>query len=191
MHAGMGRLADAQAQWHLALATDFDPGKTGYNAEALRQKLSGSATKSPQPYLPLIRYHDALAILDVGSVEDTPDGVRYSKLILLEQDENGTAYGIDTYEMDCEKPRRRVVSVHAFDASGSLVRRSGASGWLDDRYDDPFMPTERRLVCNLELSESLPDPARSSARMLSAYRASEPVFEWGERRNRYRPLAQP
>jgi tetratricopeptide (TPR) repeat protein len=176
-YAGLGRLADAQAQWRLALATDYDPGGTGYDQEALQKKLDQSVSENAQPYLPLIRYHDALSILDVRSVERTPEGVSYSKLVLLKEDEKNTAYGIDSYEMDCDQPRRRVVAVRAFDVNGNTTREAGSTPWLDDRYDDPFLSTERRLLCSLDLEMEEPVPAKSPEEMVQAYRAGEPVFD--------------
>lgn len=178
-YAGLGRSADAQAQWRLALATDYDPGGTGYDPEALRRKLEAVAANSAgaEPLLPLNRYHDAISALDVASVQRTAGGVRYSKLVLLKNDEMHVAYGIDSYEVDCDRPRSRVLGVKAFDTSGNVVRELGTAPWVDDRPGDPFLPTERKLVCSLDPNAKLATPEKSALEMLRAYRAGEPVFE--------------
>lgn len=179
-YARLGRRADAQAQWLIALATDYDPGGTGWDRGALERKIAAAFAADPgaEPMLPLQRYGDAVSILDLRSVERTPAGVRYAKLVLLQNDESGTAYGIDGWEVDCAAPRSRVLGVHRFDASGGTVRRTeDPLPWLDDRPGDPWLPTERRLVCSLDGEVAIAPRRKSDAEMLRAYRSGAPIFE--------------
>ena len=178
-YARLGRRADAQAQWRIALATDYDPG-AGWHREALARKLAANL-ESPagaEPMLPLQRYDDAISILDLASVERTEAGVAFSKLVLLQEDENGTAYGIDRWEVECGAPRARVLSVHSFDAEGTKVRSvDEPAGWARDVPGDPWRPTERALVCGLDADAPLAPRQKTNLEMLRAYRAGEPVFE--------------
>lgn len=178
-YARLGRRADAQAQWRIALATDYDPGGTGWSRAALERKLADDLASSAgaEPLLPLQRYDDAVSILDLGSVERTQEGARFAKLVLLADDENGTAYGIDQWEVDCDEPRARVLGVHAFDSAGSVERRvDEPTPWTADLPGDPWLPTERRLVCSVD-TDLKPAPRRKSdVEMLRAYRSGTPIF---------------
>lgn len=175
----LGQRADAQAQWRIALATDYDPG-AHWDRAALERKLATelSGAGGAEPMLPLLRYEDMISILDLASVERTKAGVRYDKLVLLKHDENGTAFGVDTWEMDCNAPRSRVLAVHGFDADGETTRRVDEPGsWSSDLPGDPWKPTERELVCSVD-PDIRPTPRnRTNLEMLRAYRTGEPIFE--------------
>ena len=177
--ARLGRLADAQAQWRIALATDYDPGGTGWSRETLERKLAQSLTaEGAEPMLPLQRYADAVSILDVTSVQRTAEGVRYDKLVLLQNDEPIGAYGIDSWEVDCDAPRARVLAVHGFDSSGGPVRQIDDPGaWRDDQPGEPWLPTERKLVCSIETDLRITPRRKSDVEMLRAYRSGAPIFE--------------
>lgn len=181
-YARLGRRADAQAQWRIALATDHDPG-TGWDRAALERKLAAEldASGGAEPMLPLQRYHDAVSILDLTSLDRTEAGARYDKLVLLKEDENGVAFGIDSWEVDCEEPRARVLSVRSYDRVGTSVRvREEPAPWSCDLPGDPWLPTERRLVCSVDPEAEVGVRRRTNREMLRAYRAGEPVFgDWG------------
>ena len=177
-YARLGRRADAQAQWRIALATDHGPPGTGWSRDTLERKLERSLGEAAEPMLPLQRYEDAVSILDIASIERTAEGVRYDKLVLLRNDEAIGAYGIDSREVDCDAPRSRVLGVHSFDSSGEPVRRvDQPEPWRDDRPGDPWLSTERALVCAVGTSVRIAPRRKSDLEMLRAYRSGAPIFE--------------
>ncbi|WP_114951378.1 hypothetical protein [Sphingosinicella terrae] len=178
--ARLGRMADAHAQWRIALATDYDPGPTGWDRAALVRKLdqAAAAPEGAPAMLPLQYYDDAASILDATSVRRTDAGVRYSKLVLLQADENGGSYGIDSWEVRCDAPEARVLSVRSFGASGDLVRTvDEPAPWRRDLPGEPWRPTERALVCAMAEGSRLAPRRRSDAELLRAYRAGETLFD--------------
>lgn len=178
-YARLGRKADAQAQWRIALATDYDPGGTGWDRSALERKLADAlaAPAGAEPLLPLQRYHDAVSILDLASVKRTEAGRRYDKLVLLAKDENGGAYGIDSYEVDCSQERARVLGVRGFDAAGKQVRSVEELPWRADLTGEPWLSTERALVCSVDPDARLAPRTRSALELLQAYRRGSPLFD--------------
>lgn len=172
-YAKLGRRPDAQAQWRIALATEYGPSGTGWDRAATEKKLAADiAAGGAEPLLPLQRYHDAVSILDVGSVERTDEGVRYSKVVLLLNDENGTAFGIDSYEADCDEERSRVTGVRKFNAAGEQVELIDTpTSWLPDRPGEPWLPTERKLVCSIDPDMPLAPRHATNLEMLRDYRA--------------------
>ena len=174
-YARQGQTALAQGQWLIALATAFDPGRTGFSPEATRRKVAKSIEElGLQRFVPLNRYHDAVSILDAKSVQRTEVGRRYSKLVLLKNKESGADYGIDSYEIDCGQARSRVTQVQFFNAKGDLVRETGGTAWLGDRPGEPFLGTERKVVCDLDLTTGLAEASQSPVEMLKAYRDGRP-----------------
>lgn len=172
-YAKLGRRPDAQAQWRIALATEYGPSGTGWDREAIERKLAADiAAGGSEPLLPLLRYHDAVSILDVGSVERTEEGVRYSKVVLLLKDEKGTSFGIDSYEVDCDEERSRVLRVQRFNPEGEQVGGVDTpTSWIPDLPGEPWLPTERKLVCGIDPNMPLAPRRASNAEMLRDYRA--------------------
>lgn len=178
-YARLGRQADAQAQWRIALATDHDPGPTGWDREALAAKLAAAAAApgGAPPLLPLQYWADAVSILDMDSIERTEAGMRFSKLVLLQNDERGTAYGIDSWEVRCDEPEARVLSVRRFDTAGQpLGGVEEPAPWSRDLPGDPWRGTERAVVCAIDPAMALAPRGRSNAELLDAYRAGEVLF---------------
>jgi tetratricopeptide (TPR) repeat protein len=176
----LGRTADAQAQWRIALATDHGPSGTGWDRAALERKLADavSGPAGAAPMLPLQYHADAVAILDAASVRRTEAGVRYDKLILLQNDARGAAYGIDSWEVRCDGRDSRVLGVRTFTADGTPVGTDDApSSWRPDLPGEPWLPTERALVCAMDPGQRLAPRRRTDAELLHAYRAGETLFD--------------
>lgn len=178
--ARLGRTADAHAQWRIALATDHDPGPTGWDREALAAKLADAvaAPGGAPAMLPLQYWDDAVSILDMASIQRTEAGVRFSKLVLLESDNRDTAYGIDSWEVRCDEPESRVLSVRRFNAAGEAVGGvDQPARWRRDLPGDPWLGTERALVCAVEPGMALAPRQRTDAELLRAYRAGDVLFD--------------
>ena len=95
--------------------------------------------------------------------------------MLLKNEEVGADYGIDSYEIDCGEARSRVTKVQFFNAKGDLVRETGATAWVVDRPGEPFLGTERKVVCDLDLTAKIAEASQSPVEMLKAYRDGRTV----------------
>ena len=170
--AALDRQAEAQGQWRVALATGDGPQGTGWDRGAVERKLAAAATQGgAEPLVPVMRYPDALSLIDLGTIAATPAGVRYEKLTLLGQDEAGAAFTRFTRELDCGETRTRLLSLQRFDANGRPVASEPPpESWQPIRHDDPWLHTERRLVCGYDRTTPLRPTTGTDLERLQAYR---------------------
>ena len=171
-YAALGRDAEAEGQWRVALATESGPDGSGWDRQALEAKLADAAANGgAQPLVPVLSYPDARYAIDLASIRPTEAGVRYQKLELLKENEAGAAYSRFTREIDCDEPRTRLLALQRYDVGGMPVPVEAPSAdWQPIRYDDPWMHTEQRLVCGFDRETPLRSAREGDAERLRAYR---------------------
>ena len=150
-YAAMGRAAAAEGQWRVALATGYSPEGSGWVPAAVAAKLAAAGADGAAPIVPVSVYPDAVYLIDLAAIQRTEAGVRYEKVELLLTDEQGVAYSRFAREITCDgEPRARIARHLRYDGQGREIGGSPIAGdWQPIRHDDPWLHTERRLVCDL------------------------------------------
>ena len=174
-YAALGRSAAAEGQWRVALATDGSPEGSGWAPEAVATKLEAAAAAQggATPVVPVTLYPDAVYLIDLASIRRTEAGVGYEKLELLRSDEEGAAFTRFAREISCEgEAQARIEWRRRFDADGRPVKAAPIpDAWRAIRYDDPWLHSERRLVCGLPDATRFRADETSDVERLRAFRA--------------------
>lgn len=173
-YAAMHRDAAAEGQWRVALATGFSPDGSGWDAAAVEAKLAEAAEAQggAAPVVPVTLYPDALYLIDLGSIRRTKAGVRYEKVELLLNDADGAAYSRFAREISCgDEARARIEWLRRYDADGQAVDAPPVpDDWQPIRHDDPWLHTERSLVCGITEGTSFRSDEASDLDRLHAFR---------------------
>jgi hypothetical protein len=174
-YAALGRSAAAEGQWRVALATESSPDGSGWDPDAVEAKLEAAAAAQDgaAPVVPVTLYPDAIYLIDLASLRRTEAGVRYEKVELLLQDDDGAAFSRFAREMDCgDEPQVRAEWRRRYGADGRPVKAPALSPeWRHIRYDDPWLHSERRLVCGLDAETRFRPDESSDLERLRAFRA--------------------
>ena len=174
IYAAMGRAAAAEGQWRVALATASSPEGSGWDPAPVEAKLAAANAVGAVPVVPVVAYPDALYLVDLAAIQRSEAGVRYETLELLFADEQGRAYRRVGREISCDgEPRIRNAWRLSYDAQGREIETPPVPDtWEPIRYDEPWLHTERRLVCDVPQGATFREPGDDDLARLRAYRAS-------------------
>jgi hypothetical protein len=174
IYAAMGRPAAAEGQWRVALATGTSPEGSGWDPKAAIARLGAATAEGGAPIVPVMLYPDAVYLLDLAAIQRSDAGVRYEKVELLLADEQGRAYSRFGREISCDgEPRIRVVWRLSYDSLGREIETPPVPDeWHPIRHDDPWLHTERRLVCEFPEGTAFGVDDQNDLERLRAYRQS-------------------
>ena len=111
---------------------------------------------------------------DAFTIQRSEAGVRYEKIELLLADEQGRAYSRFGREISCDgEPRIRVAWRLSHDSQGREIETPVIRDeWQPIRHDDPWLHTERRLVCEFPQDTAFGADEQNDLERLRAYRES-------------------
>ena len=174
IYAAMGRPAAAVGQWRVALATGTSPEGSGWDPARVEAKLAAAQAAGAAAVVPVTAYPDALYLVDLAAIQRSEAGVRYEKIELLLADEQGRAYSRFGREISCDgEPRIRVAWRLSHDSQGREIETPVIRDeWQPIRHDDPWLHTERRLVCEFPQDTAFGADEQNDLERLRAYRES-------------------
>lgn len=170
-YARLGRPADAQAQWRIALAlAATDP---RFDRDGTRRRLDAAIVRGEgETVVPVLRLDGRVVAIDLGSMGRTFAGIVYDRLERRRDEPDGAAYRVERREMDCSRPRVQVLARERWAADRRLLPSEGilhAPSW-QGFGEDPWARTEQALVCT---TPGLAGRGDRHARRLRALRSDE------------------